>query len=124
MEADVGRRTSISTICMVKERSRRALWGVVELDKDEIEVGFLNCVCQMDVGDNTLGGAGDVVGLLLESVEAPQGIDHGRIAPTKGRRIRHGGKGSLDIKVKSINNRIAKRTRPSVSRILRTECIP
>ncbi len=109
---------------MVKESPRRALWGVVELDEDKVEVRFLNCARQTNVGHNTLRGARDVVGFLLESVEAPEGVNHGRIASRKGRRTRHSGGGSLDIKVKSINNCITKRTGAGVSRVLRTEGVP
>jgi hypothetical protein len=87
----------------VDEALSRACSGVVVLNPDEVEGGVQDCVTELGIGDDALRSSREIEFAVRHLVEVlTEGVDHGSIAKTAV---------VLDVKVKAINNDIAKRTR-------------
>lgn len=90
----------------INEVTGGAALGVVELHPNEVKCRCGNCITELCIGYLALGGRGDVKGTLRDQgKELSEPINHGRITKTTI---------VFNIKIKSINNHIAERTRPIV----------
>lgn len=90
--------------------SRVALWGVVELDIEEVERSSLHGRVEMRIRCDTLGGARDVVCSCRGGVKvALEMIDHSRVPSRLVVRKRGGFNVALDIKIEPIDSSGAKR---------------